>query len=263
MNRSPDDLPERLLAGGGATDFERRVLERALQKRPSSAASAGMAKVLGVTAGAVVTATVEGTARAVPKAAVEAGASNATVAPGAAVWPWVTVSVVGLALAGLVGTRAWRPSPPRPTPVAPQMAPAAAAPAPVATDIGRPMSTVPEPAPSLPAAAHHPHAAAASGDLRDEITFLDGARAALSAGDGRRALELVRRYQEKYPGASFRPEATAIKIEALLKLDRQADARALAVRFVTKNRGSLLAKRVAALVGLDDQAAPPGTNRHE
>ena len=74
---------------------------------------------------------------------------------------------------------------------------------------------------------------------------------------------LVRRYQEKYPSASFRPEATAIKIEALLKLDRQAEARALAVRFVTENRGSLLAKRVAALVGLDDQAAAPGTNRHE
>jgi hypothetical protein len=111
--------------------------------------------------------------------------------------------------------------------------------------------------------AHHPHVAAAAGDLRDEITFLDGARAALSAGDGRRALDLVRRYQEKYPSASFRPEATAIKIEALLKLDRQAEARALAVRFVTENRGSLLAKRVAALVGLDDQAAPPGMNRHE
>ena len=125
------------------------------------------------------------------------------------------------------------------------------------------MSKVPEPAPALPAPAHHPHVTAAAGDLRDEIAFLDGARAALSAGDGRRALELVRRYQEKFPRASFRPEATAIKIEALVKLDRQADARALAVRFVTENRGSLLAKRVAALVGLDEQAAPAGTNRHE
>ncbi len=261
MNRSPDDLPERLLASGEANDFERRVLERALQKRPSSAASARMARALGVTAGAVVTATVEGTARAVPKAAVEAGASKATAAAGATAWPWVSVSVVGLALAGLVGARAWRVS--SPPPVAPQSSPVAAAPAPVTTDLGRPTSETAEPAPAPPAAAHHPHVAAASGDLRDEITFLDGARGALSAGDGRRALELVRRYQEKYPSGSFRPEATAIKIEALLKLDRQAEARALAVRFVTENRGSLLAKRVAALVSLDDQAAGPGTNRHD
>ncbi len=263
MNRSPDDLPERLLANGEATDFERSVLERALQKRPSSAASARMAKALGVTAGAVVIATVEGTARAVPKAAVEAGASKATAAAGATAWPWVTVSVVGLALAGLVGARAWRASPPPPTSVAPQSSPVAPAPAPVTTDVGRPTSETAEPAPAPPTAAHHPHVAAASGDLRDEITFLDGARGALSAGDGRRALELVRRYQDKYPSASFRPEATAVKIEALLKLDRQAEARALAVRFVTENRGSLLAKRVAALVGLDDSAAAPGTNRHE
>lgn len=263
MNRSPDDLPERLLAGGEATGFERRVLERALQKRPSSAASARMAKALGVTAGAVVTATVEGTARAMPKAAVEAGASKATAAAGATTWPWVTASVVGLALAGLVGARAWRTSPLRPTSVAPQLAPAPPPPAPLATDIERPMSTFPGSASALPAAAHHPHVAAAPGDLRDEITFLDGARAALSAGDGRRALELVRRYQERFPRASFRPEATAIRVEALVKLDRQADARALAVRFMTENRGSLLAKRVAALVGLDDQAAPSGTNRHE
>lgn len=262
MNRSPDHLPERLLAGGDATTFERRVLEQALQKGPSSAASARLAKTLGVTAGAIATATVEGAARAVPKPPVEVGAAKATAVAGATAWPWVTGGVVGLAIAGLVGARAWRPSVPRPTPVAPQVAPPAAAPAPVATELGRPTSEVPAPAPALPAAAHHPHVAGASGDLRDEITLLDDARAALSADDGRRALELVRRYQEKYPTASFRPEATAIKIEALLKLDRQTEARALAARFVTENRGSLLAKRVAALVGVDDHAAPAGTNRH-
>jgi hypothetical protein len=263
MNRRPDDLPERLLASGEATDFERSVLERALQKRPSSAASARMAKALGVAAGAVVTATVEGTARALPKAAVEAEASKATAAAGATAWPWVTVSVVGLALAGLVGARAWHASSPRATPLAQQPSPVVSPAAPVTTDPGRPTSETAEPAPAPPTAAHHPHVVAAGGDLRDEITFLDGARAALSVGDGRHALELVRRYQEKYPNASFRPEATAIKIEALMKLDRQTEARALAVRFVTENRGSLLAKRVAALVSLDGQAALPGTNRHD
>ena len=48
MSRPPSDLPERLLTGD-ATDFERRVIDAALEKRPSAAASARMAKALGVT----------------------------------------------------------------------------------------------------------------------------------------------------------------------------------------------------------------------
>ena len=57
MNRPRwPDLPERLLESD-ATDFERRVLDAALQKQPSSAASARMAKALGVTAATVGTAT--------------------------------------------------------------------------------------------------------------------------------------------------------------------------------------------------------------
>ena len=52
----PEDQPERLLASD-ATDFERRVLEAALQKRPSPAASARMARALGVTAATVGSAT--------------------------------------------------------------------------------------------------------------------------------------------------------------------------------------------------------------
>jgi hypothetical protein len=90
--------------------------------------------------------------------------------------------------------------------------------------------------------------------LRDEIGFIDGARAALSDGDGGRALDVVRRYMDRYPSGTFRPEATAIRIEALLKLGRRAEARALAARFVAEQRGSLLAARVAELVGLDQPA---------
>jgi hypothetical protein len=74
----------------------------------------------------------------------------------------------------------------------------------------------------------------------------------LLSGDGRGTLEVLRRYEAKYATGSFRPEATAIKIEALLKLGREGEARDLARRFVAEQRGTLLAKRVAELVGLTD-----------
>jgi outer membrane protein assembly factor BamD (BamD/ComL family) len=80
--------------------------------------------------------------------------------------------------------------------------------------------------------------------------LLDSAREAVSAGGGRRALEILRRYQDRYPTGSFRPEATAIKIEALLKLGRETEAHAMAEQFVAEHRGSLLSRRVAEIAGL-------------
>jgi outer membrane protein assembly factor BamD (BamD/ComL family) len=87
-------------------------------------------------------------------------------------------------------------------------------------------------------------------ELRDQIAFIDTARSDLAAGADRHALDTLRRYQERYPTGSFRPEATALRVEALVKLGRQEEARALAERFVAEHRGSLLAKRVSELAGL-------------
>ena len=84
------------------------------------------------------------------------------------------------------------------------------------------------------------------------VNSVDAARSSVSSGDGRHALEILVRYRDKYPHGSFRPEATAIRIEALMKLGQASEARALATRFVAENRGSLLAGRVAELVGLTD-----------
>ena len=75
----------------------------------------------------------------------------------------------------------------------------------------------------------------------------------MSAGADRRALETLRRYLDKYPSGSFRPEAIALKIEAMMKLGRETEARALAERFVAEHRGSLLARRVADVVGLSQR----------
>jgi outer membrane protein assembly factor BamD (BamD/ComL family) len=69
----------------------------------------------------------------------------------------------------------------------------------------------------------------------------------MAAGASERALETLQRYLSKYPTGSFRPEATALKIETLVRMGRTKEARALADRFVADHRGSPLARRVSEL----------------
>ena len=239
MNRPSADQPaqpERLLASD-ATDFERRMLEAALQKKPSSAASARMATALGVTVATI------GSATATTTVAAGATATKGAAAAGATAWPWVTVGVIGLAVAGaFVGTRVGHET------RAPQAVP------PVAAPLAPAPVVVPAPAaiaePAARTVTPRGRATTAAGELQDQVALIDAARESTAAGAGQRALEILRRYQDKYPTGSFRPEATAIKIEALMKLGRSAEARALAERFVAEHRGSLLARRVADVAGL-------------
>ncbi len=238
MNRPMDDLPERLIESD-ATAFERRVLGAALQKQPSRASSARMAKALGVTVAAVGTATTA-TTLAADVAATKATAAVATTS----LWPWVSAGVIGLVVAGaVVGTRAGRQAS-EPHPVAPAItAPLPPVPPPVA-------DVVAEPPPRAVAPTQRSRAVTTAGDLRDQVAFIDSARTAMSTGGSRRALEILRRYLDRYPAGSFRPEAIALEVEALMKLGREAEARALAERFVAEHRGSLLARRVADVAGL-------------
>jgi len=137
---------------------------------------------------------------------------------------------------------------------APTAARALAEPAPAPTV--RPAARAVDPAPSAVRAVHRGPAIAAAADLRDEIAVVDAARTAVSAGDARGALQIVRRYEARHASGAFHPEATAIKIEALMNLGRETEARSLALKFVAEQRGTLLANRVADLVGL----AAPATN---
>jgi hypothetical protein len=250
MSRLPTDLPERLLAAD-ATDFERQVIEAALQKQPSPAASARMAKALGIA--------VTGVATTFPSKAAAGDAATSKATAGAAastVWPWVSLGVLALVFGATVGARAWHASHLRPTPTAPTLiAPPPPPDSPRAAI--RPAGEVAEPAPSPTVAIPRSHVATARGGLRDEIAYVDAAQTAMLSGDDRRALEILGRYRDKYPSGSFRPEATAIRIEALMKLSRQDEAKALATRFVAENRGSLLARRVAELVGLTESSTAP------
>jgi hypothetical protein len=236
MNRPPG-LPERLLASD-ATPFERRLLGAALKKQPSPEASARMAKVLGVTVAAV------GTGTAATTVAADATLAKATVASGtASLWPWVSVGVLGLAIAGaVVGTRAVRPARDLQA-----TAPAVITP-PAMTKEPALLVAAPPPGPVAPTQPRR--AVMSAGDLGDQISAIDSAQAAMSAGNGRRALEILRRYLDRYPAGSFRPEAIALEVEALMKVGREAEAQTLAERFVAEHRGSLLARRVADLAGL-------------
>ena len=238
MNHPMDDLPERLLESD-ATTFERRVLGAALRKQPSQAASARMAKALGVTVAAVGTATAASTVAA----GTAATKATAAVATTTSLWPWVSAGVIGLVVAGaVVGTRAGRHAN-EPHPVAPAVTAPLPPVAPPVADV------VAEPPPRMVAPTQRSRAVTAS-DLRDQVAFIDSARTAMSTGGSRRALETLRRYLDRYPAGSFRPEAIALEVEALMKLGREAEARALAERFVAEHRGSLLARRVADVAGL-------------
>jgi len=246
MNRPPVDSSGRLLETD-ATDFERRLLQAAQATGPSRASSARMARALGVSAG------VAATTGAVKTLAAVGAASKATAAAGTgALSSWIAAGVIGLVAAGaVVGARAWRAPRPAPRPVEvvaparpPRAQPASREPAPPA------VAPSAEPVRSPVASGRRTHGAATAPELRDQIELLDAARASLAAGADRRALDLLRRYEDWYPAGSFRPEATALKVEALSKLGRQPEARALAQRFVAEHRGSLLAARVAELAGV-------------
>ncbi len=246
MSRPKVDLPERLLERD-ATDFERRILAAALEKKPSPAASARMAKALGVTVATVATATM--TVTAGKALATAAAAAKAPVAAGAAVWPWISAGVLGLVVAGaVVATRTQHSSPAE---TAPASAPATEPAPPVETaGDAEPTGDVAQRQSTPAATSRRSRATTAAGALTEQTAFMDAARAAVAERSDRRALDILRSYQDKYPAGLFRPEATALKVEALMHLGRDGDARALAQRFVAEHRGTLLAARVAEIAGL-------------
>lgn len=84
--------------------------------------------------------------------------------------------------------------------------------------------------------------------IAPELSLLDSARAALAANDAARALSTLDGYAAKFPSGVLAPEATVLRVDALRRLGRDADARALAERFLEKNGASPLAKRVRAML---------------
>ncbi len=109
-----------------------------------------------------------------------------------------------------------------------------------------------------------PQAAAAA--LSDEVAALQVARTALAAHDAGGALAALDRYKARFPQARLSPEATVLRIEALIERGDYAQANALAERFEAANPKSPYAERIRSILSRPKgtssstgQARDPGT----
>ena len=245
----PDSRLPTQLRVVGATDLERRLLDAGSRELPSVELTRKMQQALGLSIAA----------SAITAAAVKSsGTAAATAASGAPAfaWPAISVGVLALAVTGaVVGLRSTvshhATGKPAVTMPAVVLGPAPIAPEPIAAPETAPSARAVERPRSVPARAHrHAIAAATPSDLRAEIALVDAARSAISAGADARALALLRRYDTSYRAGTFRPEVTALRIEALDHLGRTAQARTLAEQFMAAHPDSPLADRVARVTGV-------------
>ncbi len=239
--------------------LERRVLEESAHEEPSPELRDRMARALGVSAAAVASsAALAKTAAAATKTVAAASAKVAAGAGATPVLPWMAVGVLGLALAGaIVGARAWKTSPsPQPAPAvkasalesAAESAPAVPAPS-LAAEPAPSAVAPPRPESAVVPAGRRLRLASVPTDVREQTALVDAARDAVASGAADKALGLLRLYQDKYPGGVFRPEAAALRIEALARLGRSAEAHALANRFVAEYGDGPLTDRVRRVAG--------------
>jgi hypothetical protein len=239
MSEEDEMLPPPLRATG-ASKLEQRLLDAAARERPSQAAKERMARAIGI---------------APPAIGAGGHSSGETVAPpvGAAsggLLPWISGAVLAVAMGG-----AWialRTDAPTETPAPNAAPPPAASSLPPTPEKASPVAASTATESSVVSTAPRARPTASASDLGEQIALLDSARSAMNAGKHERALELLQRYLVKYPTGSFRPEATALKIESLAEVGRGTEARALADRFVSEHRGTPLGNRVKDLT-----KAPP------
>jgi hypothetical protein len=105
-------------------------------------------------------------------------------------------------------------------------------------------------------------------DVAREVALLDAARVALLQGDALRALDTLAGL-ERLPAQSLRPEATVLRVRALLALNEVEGARQVAGRFVAAAPGSPQARVLRGLFAepletqLNDSASPPSNLRSE
>lgn len=275
--------PERLHLDG-AVDLERRLLEAAARERPSDELRQRMAAGLGLSLVAPIALDPTSSNGLTESSASTAG-QGSVMAPGVATGANVgqgvalgskllvalgsgaVVSVIAVtwflaapstlrSSAGLSGAVSTANVVRSVASVSDVLAPAVLPPAPgeSTSGAGPAISAKPDPVAASDGPVHSTRARDRSSlnadDLREQIALLDSARSALAAGGADRALGALSKYQAKFPRGSFGPEATALKVEALAKLGRRAEARALGERFVKEHRGTALADRVARAAGL-------------
>lgn len=257
MSKIDSELPERL-GSAGATGLEQRLLRAAKNERPTRELSERMARGIGVALPVI------GSAGAASLIAKDAAAKSAV--SSSSLLPWISGGLAAaLVVGGLVALRSnatpqRAPGPRAPTSTARNAAPELPAP-PLLPASGVPVidasprtadDSAAKPLGSL--VPQRSRTAAAANELAKQVALVDAARAALASGGAEKALGIVRQYQATYPRGTFRPEAAAIKIEALLELGRKAEARASAEGFAAAYGAGPLADRVARLAGVTQES---------
>ena len=117
-----------------------------------------------------------------------------------------------------------------------------ASPASSATDAPRPSAA------RLPEPAAEPTASAGS-SVHAELGTLEQARGALSAGEPARALSILDAYSTRYPRGSMGPEATVLRVEALVRAGDPSAAARVGNAFLAGNPHSPYAERIRSLLG--------------
>ena len=103
-------------------------------------------------------------------------------------------------------------------------------------------------------------------ELTVQVAALDRARAALRAGRARESVALLDSFARSFPGSSLAPEATVLRVSALLTLGQRATATRLVRDYCQLGGRDAYGKRLTALVGLDEAAcenSEPGRDRSE
>jgi TolA-binding protein len=127
----------------------------------------------------------------------------------------------------------------------PSVAPAAPAPElPVEAEPADPPAEPAVPAsPQPPAPARRPRPVDETDALTRELETLDLARQKLQSGDAAGALAALKTYERSFPRGALANEATLVRLEALLKAGRSAEAEALGRRFLQGSAPDLAKQR--------------------
>lgn len=220
-----------------SSPVERALLEAGTSYRSSTSTRDGTLAALGLAGSATLTVGAAGAASTSLLARIGIGKIIAIVA---------TLGAVSAVPAGIYlhhRSRAPESTPPAarqiPTPPHTVLEPTALPPAEVTPDPA-------EPAPASTRAMKSDAKPAASAALAAEISALDAARSALSSGDAAGALTLLDVYSREHPRGRLQLEAEVLRIDALDKSGKTAQAKDRARQFLQRHPNSVLASRVRA-----------------
>jgi hypothetical protein len=123
-----------------------------------------------------------------------------------------------------------------------------AAPEPALDEQAAPAESAEAPGGATPSLSPRKSATRAQPDISLEIAAMDEARAALRGGRPTEALRALDRYDAANAKGSLRVEATALRIDALLRSGQRDRAQSLADAFLARNPKSPYAARIRTLI---------------